>query len=59
MVTQSIADAVSVLIHKHQPVLKLVFVLGFRFNASLVAISHLTWIIRKNDPTCQDQYNPD
>jgi hypothetical protein len=59
VVTQSITDAVSVFIHKHHPILKLQFVLGIRFSANLVAISHLTWVIRKNDPTCQDQNGPD
>jgi hypothetical protein len=54
MVTKSITDAVSVLIHKHHPIPKFKLVLGLRLNANLVAISHLTRVIRKNDPTCQE-----
>jgi hypothetical protein len=59
MVPQSITDAVSVLIHKHHPILKLQLVLELRLSVNLVAISHLTRVIRKNDPTCQDQNGPD
>jgi hypothetical protein len=58
VVTQSVTDTVSVFIHKHQPVLVLKSVLGFRLNVILVAISRLTRAIRKNKTSCQDQYGP-
>jgi hypothetical protein len=59
MITQPITDAVPILIRKHHPVLVLQLVLGFRFSANLVAISRLTRVIGKNEPTCQDQHGPD
>jgi hypothetical protein len=59
MVTQSITDPVSILIHKHPSILILQLILEFHSTLKLVAISHLTGVIRKNDPAYQDQNGPD
>jgi hypothetical protein len=55
MVFESIADAIAVLIHKHQPILNSFSRLALYIITDLIPISHLILVSRENNSSTQDQ----